>query len=190
MLLFLLIFLSFAQVGIFGLGGDVSAQAFLEHEVVTLHHWLTPQQFADVMAFSRALPGGTGLNASTLSAYTAAHAAWGLQGAVCATLIGTAGLVMPSMAWTAALRKIQLTESTRSLYNCVMVLLRPLTPGLMAAAAILLMKADNFSSWETSPWQFGVSIFLFVATVVGVSFYRINAVFMVFLCGIAGWLLL
>ena len=59
MLLFLLIFLSFAQVGIFGLGGDVSAQAFLEHEVVTLHHWLTPQQFADVMTFSRALPSRT-----------------------------------------------------------------------------------------------------------------------------------
>lgn len=67
MLIFILLFLSFFQIGFLGIGGYASTQALIEHEVITLHHWLTPAQMADLMTFCRALPGGTGLNSATLA---------------------------------------------------------------------------------------------------------------------------
>lgn len=71
-----------------------------------------------------------------------------------------------------------------------MVVLRPLVPGLIAAAAIIMMRTDNFGSPSTTPWDFWVSIFLFLSTLIGVGYYHINALFMVVLCGITGWILL
>lgn len=71
-----------------------------------------------------------------------------------------------------------------------MAVLRPLVPGLIAAAAILLMRQDIFSSFQQSPWDFCVSVFLFLATLIGVGLYRFNAAFMIILCGLAGCILL
>lgn len=80
MLLFLFLLLSFLQVGFLGIGGNASAQALLEHEVITLHHWLTPGQMADLMAFCRILPGGTGINTATLASTLAASSQFGFWG--------------------------------------------------------------------------------------------------------------
>ena len=74
MLAFLFLFLSFAQVGLLGLGGSAGSQALLEHELLTLHHWLSPEQLADLMVFCRTLPGGTGLNAAVLGGSAASAA--------------------------------------------------------------------------------------------------------------------
>lgn len=76
-MLFLLLMFSFAQVGFLGIGSSVGSQAFLEHEVITLHRWLTPSQMADLMVFCRALPGGTGINTATLTGFLAASARFG-----------------------------------------------------------------------------------------------------------------
>ena len=56
MMIFLILFLSFFQVSFLGIGGNASAQALIEHEVITLHHWFTPAQMADLMVFCRLLP--------------------------------------------------------------------------------------------------------------------------------------
>ena len=69
------------------------------------------------------------------------------------------------------------------------MLLRPLVPGLIAAAALLLMNTENFGSPTESPWQLGVSIFLFLAALIGMGIYKIHAGVMILLCGIAGWIL-
>lgn len=189
MLLYLFLFLSFAQVGLFGLGSDAGAQALLEHEVITLHHWLTPGQMADMMAFCRLLPGGTGVNAATLSGSLAAAGQFGFGGAVLASLLSVIGLVLPAAAWTAIISKIQSIGKFDNIFECVMTLLRPLVPGLAVAAAIIMMRAENFGNPMTTPWDFWVSVFLFVATLIGVGVYRFHAGFMVLLCGVAGWIL-
>lgn len=186
----LLLFLSFMQVGLFGIGGSAGSQALLENEIITFHQWLTPAQFADVMVFCRVLPGGTGMNVAAMSGYFSTCARFGFWGAAGAGLVSVVSLVIPSVLWTSLIVKLQKSESCRSWLECVMVVLRPLVPGLIAAAAIIMMRRDIFSSMQTNPWDFCVSVFLFLATLVGVGLYRFNAVFMVILCGIAGWILL
>ena len=86
MMIFLILFLSFFQVSFLGIGGNASAQALIEHEVITLHHWFTPAQMADLMVFCRLLPGGTGLNTATLTATIATANKFGFFGTIAAVL--------------------------------------------------------------------------------------------------------
>lgn len=189
MLLFLFLLLSFLQVGFLGIGGNASAQALLEHEVITLHHWLTPGQMADLMAFCRILPGGTGINTAILASTLAASSQFGFLGTLSASIVSLVGLAVPSTIWTAFYTTLQEKEQYKRFFDCAMVVLRPLVPGLIAAAAIMLIRTDTFGSPSTDMWEVGISAFLFIATLIGVGYYRINALFMIVLCGLAGCLL-
>ena len=189
MLPLIFVFLSALQVGLLGFGGDTAPLALLEHETVTLHHWLTPAQFADLAVCCRLLPGGTLLGGGTMGACmaTAEAGAWVTLAACAAALTGFA---VPAAAWTAIAARASRHDTGAELLRCVESLLRPLVPGLVAAAAMLLMTADNFGSPSASPWQWGVSVFLFVSTLLGTAVFRINATVMVILCGFAGCVLL
>jgi chromate transporter len=49
--------LSFFKTGLFGYGGGPSIIPLVEKEVVTNYHWLTQEEFIDVLAMANALPG-------------------------------------------------------------------------------------------------------------------------------------
>jgi len=68
--------------------------------------------------------------------------------------------------------------------------LRPAVVGLLAAATLLLCTAENFSTPGENPWQFWISIFLFVATFVGTKVFKVNPIKMILMAGFAGLLLL
>ena len=57
-------------------------------------------------------------------------------------------------------------------------------------ALVLMLTPGNFGSPSQSPWQFGVSLFLFAATAVGVGHFRFHPAFMLGLCAVAGFILL
>lgn len=61
--------------------------------------------------------------------------------------------------------------------------------GLLAAATLLLMTRDNFGTIN-NPWQFWISIFLFMATFIGTKVMKINPIRMICYCAVAGLLLL
>ena len=67
---------------------------------------------------------------------------------------------------------------------------RPVVVGLLATATLLLCNADNFSAPSINPWQFWISLFLFVATFVGTMWMKINPIRMICYAGIAGIVLL
>ena len=190
MLPFLFLFLSFLQVGFLGLGSNAGAQALLEHELLTNNHWLTPEQLGDLMVFCRTLPGGTPLNAAVLSGSLATAGQVGFWGTVVASVLAVLGLVVPALTWTAIITKLEGKQTYQKLADCVLTLLRPLVPGLMAAAVLLLCTPGSFGTPKETPWQFGITLFLFVATLIGSALFRINSLVMIALCGIAGWLLL
>ena len=68
--------------------------------------------------------------------------------------------------------------------------LRPAVVGLLAAATLLLMNKENFSSFTDNPWQFCISVALFIATFVGTRVMKINPILMICFAGFAGLLLL
>jgi len=67
--------------------------------------------------------------------------------------------------------------------------LRPAVVGLLAAAALVLMTAENFGSPRTDMYQFIVSVIIFLVAFVGTRKYKVNPILMIALCGAAGFLL-
>jgi chromate transporter len=49
--------ISFFKTGLFGYGGGPSIIPLVEKEVVTNYHWLTQEEFIDMLAMANALPG-------------------------------------------------------------------------------------------------------------------------------------
>lgn len=55
----------YLKIGTFGFGGGYAMLSLIQHEIVDIHHWLTPQQFTDVVAISQMTPGPIGINSAT-----------------------------------------------------------------------------------------------------------------------------
>ena len=68
--------------------------------------------------------------------------------------------------------------------------LRPAVVGLLAAATILLLDKENFGDPSVNPWQFVVSVLLFVATFYGTYKMKVNPIHMIGYAAIAGLVLL
>jgi len=75
------LFLKFLNIGAFSYGGGYTALSLIEREIVHNSHWLTTEEFMDVLALSQITPGPVGINASTYVGYKI----MGMSGAVVAT---------------------------------------------------------------------------------------------------------
>ncbi len=72
--------------------------SLIQGQVVTQYHWMTMQEFTDVVAISQMTPGPIGINTATYCGYTAVHNA-GMSGmmAVLGSAMATFALVLPSL---------------------------------------------------------------------------------------------
>ena len=61
--------LVYLKIGMFGFGGGYAMLSLIQYEVVDHHHWLTLQQFTDVVAISQMTPGPIGINSATYVGY-------------------------------------------------------------------------------------------------------------------------
>ena len=64
-LVFLKLFWSFAQVGLFSFGGGMAAMPLIQSQVVDLHQWLTLTEFTDLVTIAEMTPGPIAVNAAT-----------------------------------------------------------------------------------------------------------------------------
>lgn len=188
--IYLFLLLSGLQTGLLGYGGPEAMLAFAEHEFVVRHEWLTAAQFADIVALSRVTPGPAALNAATMAGYAALFQTGGFWAAMGGGAVGTLAVASPSLGMAALVERVRRNQRWRHIADSVLLVLRPLAPGIVAAAALLLVNADSFGVPGETPWQFGISLFLFLTTLAGTTYYRFHPLFMLLLCGTAGWLLL
>ena len=164
--------------------------SMIQGEVVGRYHWLTSQQFTDIIAISQMTPGPIGINSATYVGYTAVvnagYPQWlGIVGSITATF----AVVLPSFILMYTVTRLLIKYRDNYVVGSIFSVIRPTVVGLIAAAALILMNAENFSAPDINPWQFGISVFLFAATFVGTHFFKINPIRMIVLCGIAGLLL-
>lgn len=190
-MIFLQLFITFFQIGIFGFGGGYGMLSLIQAQVVTHRHWMTMSQFTDIVAVSQMTPGPVGINSATYCGYAAVHnAGMGNTAAVAGSALATFALVLPSLILMLAICKLFMRYMNTPALQSIFAGLRPAVVGLLGAATLLLMTADNFSTPQTDPWQFWISVVLFVVTFVGTKFYKVNPIHMILLAAFAGLLLL
>ena len=67
-MIYLKLFFSFLQIGLFSFGGGYAAMPLIRDQVVSQHGWLTMTEFTDLITISQMTPGPIALNAATFVA--------------------------------------------------------------------------------------------------------------------------
>ena len=144
-MLYLQLFLSFFKIGLFGFGGGLAILSLIQMEVET-NGWMSQQEFVDIVAVSQVTPGPIGINCATYVGYTTAGF-WG-------SVLATAAIVLPSLIVMLSVCKAYFWLSRRFQGNIyfeqTLRMLRFTVIGLIAAAALMLIKPTNFidaASW-------------------------------------------
>ncbi len=190
-MIFLKLFFSFFQIGLFGFGGGYGMLSLIQTETVTNNAWLTSAEFTNIVAISQMTPGPIGINAATYCGYTAVHnAGMGETMAILGSLTATVALVLPSLILMILVCRMFLKYMQTQAVQSVLSTLRPAVVGMLAAAALMLMTRENFSSPDINAWQFWISIFLFIATYVGTKVVKVGPIKMIGLAAFAGIMLL
>ncbi len=189
--LYFLLFWTFFQIGLFGFGGGYAMISMIQGEVVGHYHWMTTSQFTDIVAVSQMTPGPIGINSATYVGYTALTNAghawyWGILGSV----ISTFAVVLPSFILMILISRFLMSYKNHPVVEHVFSWLRPAVVGLLAAASLCLMTPENFSTPGDNPWQFWISVALFLFAFVSTKVYRINPIRVILLCGLAGLLVM
>ncbi len=190
-MIYLYLFFTFFQIGLFGFGGGYGMLSLIQTETVIQHHWLTSAEFTNIVAISQMTPGPIGINSATYCGYAAVHnAGYGMCMSVLGSVVATTALVLPSLVLMILISKMFMkymnTEPVQNIFNG----LRPAVVGLLAAATLLLMNEENFGSMVGNPWQFWISIALFIATFIGTKYIKINPIRMICYAAFAGLMLL
>lgn len=63
--IYLQLFISFVQIGALSFGGGYAAMPLIQQQVVTLHGWLSPAEFTDLITISQMTPGPIAINSAT-----------------------------------------------------------------------------------------------------------------------------
>ena len=165
--------------------------SMIQSDVVSNHHWLTAGQFTDIVAVSQMTPGPIGINSATYVGYTAvANAGYPVWAGVLGSFLATFSVILPSFILMIIISRFLMRFKNHPVVEDVFTGLRPAVVGLLAAAALLLCTADNFSSPDVDAWQFWISIALFAFTFIGQRTYKMNPILLILMCGAAGFLLL
>ena len=190
-MLYVKLFITFFEIGLFGFGGGYGMLSLIQHETVEHWHWMTSSEFTDIVAISQMTPGPIGINSATYAGYTAcANAGYSMPMAVLGSATATFALVLPSLILMVLISKMFLKYMHTQTVQSVFTGLRPAVVGLLAAATLLLCTKDNFSSPSDDAWQFWISVVLFLTTFFGTLVLKINPIKMILMAGFAGLLLL
>ena len=148
-MIYLQLFLSFLQIGLFSFGGGYAAMPLIQDQVVTAHGWLSMPEFTDLITISQMTPGPIAINSATFVGMKIA----GVPGAIAATV----GCVFPSCIIVTLLARLYLKYRDMSLLQGILGSLRPAVVAMVAAAGISILitafwGGDQIGSLESTRW--------------------------------------
>ena len=174
MIVYWQLFYAYTKIGIFGFGGGYAMLSLIQHEVVDKYHWLSLAEFTDVIAISQMTPGPIGINSATYIGYTVTGNVWG-------AILATVAVSLPSFLMVLAISIFFAKFRENRYVSAAFTGLRPVTIGLIAAAALVLINGDNFIDYK--------SVLIFIAAFVLSWKFNVHPILMICLAGIAGVIL-
>ena len=127
-MIYLQLFFSFLQVGMFSFGGGYAAMPLIQGQVVTAHKWLSMSEFTDLITISQMTPGPIAVNSATFVGIKIA----GIPGA----LVATFGCILPSCIIVTVIAKLYLKYRNMAMLQGVLNSLRPAVVAMIALSLI------------------------------------------------------
>lgn len=163
----------YAQISLVAVGGGNTVLPEMQRQVVSVHGWMTAQEFAALYALAQAAPGPNILVA-TLVGWRVA----GLPGA----LVATGAFVTPSSLLTYFVSGAWYRFRHARWRRVVQAGLTPVTAGLILAGATLLTEATA-TNWRTVALTVIVTVLLVLTRLNPIPLLALGAVL-----GASGWL--
>ena len=142
-MIYLELFWSFFQIGLFSIGGGYAALPLIRGQVREIHHWLDMTAFIDIVCISQMTPGPIAINAATFVGTQVG----GLPGAV----IATVGCVTPSCIIVLFLAWLYYKYRQMTVIQGVLGGLRPAVVSLIAAAGLSILITAFWTDGVVTP---------------------------------------
>lgn len=180
-MIYLELFFSFFQIGLFSFGGGYAAVPLIQSQIVELHGWLSMSQFADLITIAEMTPGPIAINSATFVGQQIA----GLPGA----LVCTAGCVLPSFIIVLILSALYIKYRSLKTMQGILTGLRPAIVAMIASAGmgILLLALFQSSFTELAPGDFRIiEAVLFAGSLFLLRKFKVSPILIIFGTGIVG----
>lgn len=178
-MIYLKLFLSFLQIGIFSIGGGYAAIPLIQSQIVVNHGWLTMNEFTDLVTIAEMTPGPIAINSATFVGVRIA----GLSGALIAIL----GCILPSLLIVSLLAFVYYRYKNLSLLQSILASLRPAVVALIASAGLSILLQVAFPETSTPGQPFNIfGLGLFIAAFLVLRKFKINPILVMLSCGLCG----
>ena len=179
MMLYLELFLSFAQIGLFSFGGGMAALPLIENQAVQVKGWLTLSEFVDLITIAEMTPGPIAINAATFVGTSMG----GLLGAIVATL----GCILPSCIIVTLIAHLYTKYRNLKTMQQILKNLRPAVVSMIGVAGLLILKAAFFIESENGIQFSNIryrSLLYFVVALVLLKKTKMNPILIMIFCGL------
>ena len=168
------LFVSYLKIGFFGFGGGYAMLSLIHSEVVVRNGWLTNGEFSDIVAISQMTPGPIAINSATYIGYEVA----GVLGSVVATV----SVCLPALTIMMLITRFFLRLRDNRYVKGVVMGMRPVVVGMIAAAALLLIfphSAEGRSFIDGWSWVIFIGVLL-------ASVKRVNPILLIVASAVMG----
>lgn len=183
-MIYLQLFLSFLQIGLFSIGGGYAAMPLIQSQVVEKHGWITMSEYTDLITIAEMTPGPIAVNSATFVGNRIA----GIPGSIVATF----GCIFPACVICSLLFFIYYRYKNISLFQSILGSLRPVIVALIASAGlnILLLVVTGSSEISTEIFDIKninyIETILFIAAFTALRKLKCSPIPVMVLCGFAG----
>ena len=177
-MIYLQLFYTFFKIGLFGFGGGYGMLSLIRFEIVEHHHWLTGNEFTNIIAISQATPGAIGINSATYVGYTTAG--------VFGSIVADVAVVLPSFFLMYVLINI-FNKYKENLYvKSILNIMQYVIIGLIASAVAVMITQETFGKnfSDFAAWS------ILAVSFVAMKFFKVSPILLIVLGGIFGWFFL
>ncbi|MDR1835557.1 MAG: chromate transporter [Fusobacteriaceae bacterium] len=180
-MIYLELFWSFFQVGLFTVGGGYASLPLIQNQVVHYHSWLTLAEFTDLITISQMTPGPIAINSATFVGTRIA----GFPGAV----VATAGFVTPSCIIMGILAYIFFKYKNLTVVQGVLAGLRPAVVAMIASAGLSILILCLWGEKNAKITLHGINYaggVLFLVSLFVLQKFKLKPMLVMGVCGVIG----
>ena len=171
-MIYLELFLSFLEVGLFSIGGGYAAIPIIQNQVVEKYAWLSLNEFTDLITIAEVTPGPIAVNSATFVGIKIA----GILGAIVSTL----AVILPSLFIVSILANLYFKYRNIDFMQKILGILRPVIVALIASAGLAILIN---AIYVESKINF-ISLSLFILCFISIRKTKINPILAMLSCGV------
>jgi chromate transporter len=184
-MIYLQMFLTYFQIGLFSFGGGYAAMPLIQSLVVNDRGWLSMSEYTDLVTIAEMTPGPIAVNSATFVGQKIA----GLSGAIVCTL----GCITPSLILVLLLAWAYTKYRNLKAVKTILSELRPAVVAMIAGAGLTILLMAFFGTSRLSEIQIGsfrpIELMIFILALVLLRLKKAGPIQVIFSSAIIGTVL-